>query len=342
MTVREPGRPPWHVTGDLAARYATGDLPEPDAWSLEKHVESCADCAGAVSAAVRDGTAGAVLGTVREAVLAEAVRVETVRVETAATVRGSVAAGSSSARPRRGPRLRPSRAVRGSAPDGSPPSRPRWALRLLWAVGPALRGAWVAALLVVCAGALGLAHGAGFGGARPMLFALAPVLPLAGVGLSYGAHADPMYEITASTPGGGLRLLLTRTAVVLGVSLPLLTAVGAALPAMGAAPGAAALLLPCLALTLAALALGSCVGCRAATGVTATAWLLAVLGPALAASGDGRAPGVFPSGALAEQLARYVSGPASQGSWALAAALGAALLGLRRHSFDFHRRTEAP
>ncbi|MFE0104026.1 zf-HC2 domain-containing protein [Streptomyces sp. NPDC059009] len=316
MTVREPGRPPWHVTGDLAARYATGDLPEPDAWSLEKHVESCADCAGAVSAAVRSGVAGPVLDGVREAVL-------------------GVAAGNASAPAGGGWAGRPA-----GAPTGRAPRLRARAGRLLWAVGPALRGAWVGALLVVCAGALGLAHGVGFGGARPVLFALAPVLPLAGVGLSYGAHADPMAEITSSTPGGGLRLLLARTAAVLAVSLPLLLAVGAALPSAAAAPGAAALLLPSLALTLAALALGSYVGCRAATAGTATLWLLAVPGPALAASGDGRAPGVFPSGPLAEQLSRCLSGPAPQAGWALAAALGAALLGARRHAFDFHRRTE--
>ncbi|MYQ46234.1 zf-HC2 domain-containing protein, partial [Streptomyces sp. SID4985] len=60
----------WHVTDTLAARYADDTLPEPDAWSLEKHLEHCAGCAVRVSGAVRATAAGAVLGDVRAAVLA--------------------------------------------------------------------------------------------------------------------------------------------------------------------------------------------------------------------------------------------------------------------------------
>ncbi|MYZ41239.1 zf-HC2 domain-containing protein, partial [Streptomyces sp. SID4917] len=134
------------------------------------------------------------------------------------------------------------------------------------------------ALVLVAAGAVGLAYGAGFAGARPLLLALAPVLPLAGVAVSYGEHADPMHEIGASTPGGGLRLLLTRTTAVLAVSLPLLTLAGALLPSSAASmevPGAAAWLLPALALTLATLVLGSYVGCRTAAGAVAGAWAVA-------------------------------------------------------------------
>ncbi|MFG2886913.1 zf-HC2 domain-containing protein [Streptomyces sp. NPDC048297] len=66
------GAQAWHATGDLAARYADGSLPEPDAWSLEKHLEFCASCASRVSAAVRGSAAGPVLAEVRDAVLREA------------------------------------------------------------------------------------------------------------------------------------------------------------------------------------------------------------------------------------------------------------------------------
>ncbi|MFF6905713.1 hypothetical protein ACFY9Q_07225 [Streptomyces sp. NPDC012389] len=55
---------------------------------------------------------------------------------------------------------------------------------------------------------------------RPLLLVTAPVLPLAGVALSYGRHADPLYEVVTSTPSGGLRLLLIRAAAVLAVSVP--------------------------------------------------------------------------------------------------------------------------
>ncbi|WP_137993376.1 zf-HC2 domain-containing protein [Streptomyces vilmorinianum] len=273
---------PWHVTESLAARYAAGAAAEPDAWSLEKHVEVCGGCAARVSAAVRAGGSGPVLADVRAALL------ETVRAEARARV---------------------------------PSPASRWA-RALWAAGPALRGAWLVAVLAAVGAAVALAYGAGFQEARPVLLAVAPMVPLGGVAVSYGRHADPMYEIGVATPSGGLRLLLTRAAAVLGVCVPLLTAAGALLPPVSGVPGAAAWLLPGLALTLATLALGSFVGCRAAAMTLAGGWLLAVAGPLL-----GR------SGATAE-LARYLSGPAAQGGWAAAAVVCAGLLVLRRRSFD--------
>ncbi|MFF1508974.1 zf-HC2 domain-containing protein [Streptomyces sp. NPDC058326] len=285
-----PGqRPPWHVTDALALRYAEGTAAETDAWSLEKHVETCAACAGRVSAAVRAGAAGPALAAVRAELLSSLGH-------------------------------RPAPAAAAGNPLG------RWA-RLWWAVGPALRGSWVVALVLVVGGAFGLAYGAGSRGAGGLLLAVSPVLPLAGVAVSYGRHADPLYEITAATPSGGLRLLLTRTAAVLGVCVPLLTAGGALLPPVAGLPGAAAWLLPGLALTLATLALGSFVGCRAAALTLGGGWLLAVTGPLLGG------PDADP-GAGAAALAPYFSGSAVQGGWAAAALACAALLVLRRRSFD--------
>ncbi|XHM67398.1 hypothetical protein ACE6JH_12275 [Streptomyces nigra] len=166
-----------------------------------------------------------------------------------------------------------------------------------------MRGAWLPAVLLVALGAVLLAHVAGFSGARTLLLAVAPVVPVAGVALSYGRHADPLHELAASTPSAGLRLVLTRTTVVLAVSLPLLTLAGLVLPSPGA-PGAAAWLLPGLTLTLAALALGGWLGLRTATAVTGGGWLCAVLAPALAT----------PDGAVArhlsDQLSAYVGGAA--------------------------------
>ncbi|MER5311070.1 zf-HC2 domain-containing protein [Streptomyces sp. NPDC002773] len=275
----------------MALQYADGTAPEPDAWSLEKHVESCTACAVRVSAAVRAGAAGHALAAVRTELLASLGH-------------------------------RPAPAAAAGSPLG------RWA-RLWWAVGPALRGSWLVAVFLVVGGAFGLAHGAGFRGAGGLLLAVSPVLPLAGVAVSYGRHADPLYEITAASPSGGLRLLLTRTAAVLAVCVPLLTAGGALLPRAAGAPGAAAWLLPGLALTLAALALGSFVGCRAAAATLGGGWLLAVTGPLL----DGPDAGAG-SGSGAAALAPYFSGSAAQGGWAAAALACAALLALRRRSFD--------
>ncbi|MFD4317867.1 zf-HC2 domain-containing protein [Streptomyces sp. NPDC058548] len=391
MTTRRPpadgpGSPglPWHVSDALARRYADGSAAETDAWSLEKHVESCAACTGRVSAAVRAGTAGPVLASVRAELLASlgpgrategarAVRPGSPGRRTApgASLGRRIAAAAflgrrpesatspgrrpdSAASPGRRPDSAASPGLRwdsaaspglrsdsAASPGTRPspvapvPTRPapaphaptplgRWA-RLWWAVGPALRGSWVVAVLLVVGGAFGLAYGAGLQGARSLLLALSPVLPLAGVAVSYGRHADPLYEITAATPSGGLRLLLTRTAAVLAVCVPLLTAGGALLPPVAGFPGAAAWLLPGLALTLATLALGSFVGCRAAAATLGGGWLLAVTGPLL---------GPADTAASATALAPYFSGPAAQGGWAAAALACAALLALRRRSFD--------
>ncbi|MFF8415558.1 zf-HC2 domain-containing protein [Streptomyces sp. NPDC015680] len=329
-TMGGAGMPHWHVSEELAGRYAAGSVPETDAWSVEKHVETCGGCAARLSAAVRvRPETGAVLDGVRAGVLA-AVAAEAapakkpVRVAERGPARGLV-------------RLT---APRTAAADGAPAKKPAPVVpfrfagaatragRLLWAAGPALRGSWLVALVLVAVGAVALAYGAGAGEAvRPLLLVVAPVLPLAGVGLSYGRHADPMYEITAATPSGGLRLLLTRTAAVLVLSIPALTLAGAALPASAGRPGAAAWLLPGLAMTLAALALGSYVGCRTGATSIAVAWAAAVVLPVFAAS---------PPAALAAATgaARYFAGPAAQAAWAAGALVCAALLAVRRRSFD--------
>ncbi|MEU1461559.1 zf-HC2 domain-containing protein [Streptomyces sp. NPDC005727] len=280
----------WHASAGLVARYADGSLAEPDAWSLEKHLEHCPGCAALVSRAVRGTAAGTVLDEVREAVL------------------GAAHAGAA-------------RSVAAPAPALSRRAR------LLWAAGPAVRGAWLPAVLLVAVGAMALGYGGGVPGARALLLAIAPVVPVAGVALSYGPHADPLYEVAAASPAGGLRLALTRTAAVLAVSLPLLTLAGLLLPASGA-PAAAAWLLPGLALTLGTLALASFTGCRTAAGVTAGGWLCAVGVPV---SGT---PGGEVTTPLTEQLSRCFDGAGAQGAWAAAAVLSAALLTARRPAYD--------
>ncbi|MFE9018871.1 zf-HC2 domain-containing protein [Streptomyces sp. NPDC007808] len=305
----------WHASDDLVTRYADGSLPEPDAWSLERHLESCGSCASRVSGAVRLTPAGPVLAELREAVLGAAPR-------DARAAAGAPAPAPESVR----------------LPDGTPTRvRRRGVLavgsrltRMLWAAGPAVRGAWSLAVLCVALGAVALARGAGFEGARPLLLAVAPVVPVLGVASSYGAHADPLHEITAATPSAGLRLVLIRTAAVLAVSLPLLTSAGLLLPSSGA-PAAVAWLLPGLALTLATLALAAWIGIRAATALTGGGWLCAVLAPVLTAPGR-------PLTRLAEQLSACLDGAPAQGAWAGAALVCAALLAARRPDFGRAQR----
>ncbi|MFF8483373.1 zf-HC2 domain-containing protein [Streptomyces antibioticus] len=359
---------PWHATDSLAARYADGTLPESAAWSLEKHLEHCGACAALVSRAVTT-TAPATAAVLAEVWARVETRVETdmtARVE--ARVEADTTAGVESGAQERAtardavpgtppapspiPAHRPHGAriwsSRTSTGTGTGTDHPRVSplLRVLWAAGPAVRGGWLVAVVAVAVGAVALAYGAGVDGTRPLLLAIAPVVPVAGVALSYGRHADPLYELVASTPSGGLRLLLTRTAAVLAVSLPLLTLTGLLLPAPGT-PNAAAWLLPGLALTLTTLALAGYVGLRAATAVTGGGWLTAVLVPALTGPG-GTPPAGLPTPAetlagtlaeplaarLAEQLSRCLDGPLAQSAWAAAAVLSAALLTVRRSAYD--------
>ncbi|PAZ12472.1 hypothetical protein CLM62_29800, partial [Streptomyces sp. SA15] len=132
----------WHASDDLVTRYGDGSLPEPDAWSLEKHLETCGGCAARVSRAVRETAAGVVLAEVREAVLS--------------VPRTAPATATAPASPAPAPAPAP-------APEKTPvPSvRPRLA-RVLWAAGPAVRGAWLPAVLLVAFGAVALAYGADF------------------------------------------------------------------------------------------------------------------------------------------------------------------------------------
>ncbi|WP_260988013.1 zf-HC2 domain-containing protein [Streptomyces sp. CFMR 7] len=366
MSRERPGRgPTWHVDAELAARYAAGTAAESDAWSVEKHIEACGTCAALVSSAARAvPETGPLLAGIRAAVL-ERVAAEGLPERAAVNVNSPAYAGGpegptygnagAAASTTASPRTTASPAARAStgespaahaAPTTNPPADARTsathttaagatgvsprlsrAARVLWAAGPALRGAWAVALGVVVLGALGLSYGAGLGASvRPLLLVTAPVLPLAGVALSYGRHADPLYEVVTSTPSGGLRLLLVRAAAVLGVSVPALTLAGAALPPAAGGPGAAAWLLPGLALTLAALALGSFVGSRRGAAAVGGAWALFVVAPATVGGPAGAA--------LMAGAAPYFSGPAVQSGWAAGALACALLLAARRRSFD--------
>ncbi|WP_051722847.1 zf-HC2 domain-containing protein [Streptomyces albus] len=425
---RDAGR---HVTPGRASAYAEGTLPEPQAWVLESHVESCASCARLVSAAARSGPAGPVLREVRAGVLAavlaaapeeaggvagataggpaavdpppdphavaarrhapapegpEAVRPTggpdgrlpsptaprpaIPRTAAAAATAGPGAAGPGAAgpgaagsgaagtgavqhgqpdreertrppRPSRPGPLFPHRLFRPRPPvrdAGPPPRSPSLAARLAWSArsaGPALGRSWLLSLVLVTAAAVLLARTSGTAAARPLLLAVAPLLPVAGVAVSYGRHADPLYEAAAATPAAGLRLLLVRTGWVLAVCVPLLTAAGLLMPAPDGGPGAHAWLLPGLALTLLTLLAASAAGCLRAAAGTGTAWLLllAATGAAAGPGGAGPAGPADPAALLTASLGAFSSAPA-QSAWAAAAFLCGGLLALRRTSFD--------
>ncbi|MFJ9032187.1 zf-HC2 domain-containing protein [Streptomyces sp. NPDC102274] len=108
---------------------------------------------------------------------------------------------------------------------------------------------------------------------------LAPVLPVFGVAASWARGLDPAYELIAGTPRAGLQLVLRRTTSVLVVVISALLVAGWVTGA-----GVAQWLLPCLAFTTGALALGGLIGVtRAAIGLVAV-WAAVIVTPTVAMS----------------------------------------------------------
>ncbi|MEV6811831.1 zf-HC2 domain-containing protein [Micromonospora sp. NPDC051296] len=151
----------------------------------------------------------------------------------------------------------------------------RWRrIRVLVAAGPAARGAWFVAVAVTGLVTLGLL-------VSPMaippwlLLLVAPALPVLGTAVSYGPWTDPLHELVAGTPHGGLRIVLWRTLAVLAVTAPvaLLAGVvtGIGTPAMWP--------LLCVALTTLTLALGSIVEPGQAAAMVLGGWAVTVLAP---------------------------------------------------------------
>jgi hypothetical protein len=140
---------------------------------------------------------------------------------------------------------------------------------------------------------------------------LAPVAPLVAVAAAWSRGLDPAYEIVVASPRAGLDLALRRTAGVLLVVIPALAVAGWL---VGASP--ARWLLPCLAFTIGALALGDVIGLRRAATGLAAAWSLAVVAPSLVTA----RPTVLLS-------------PDALPGWAAATVLVAAALALRRRGY---------
>lgn len=180
------------------------------------------------------------------------------------------------------------------------------------AATPALRLAWMAAVAAVTAAVVAAARQVG---ADTPFLVLAPVVPLAGVAISFGPAPDPAGEAALATPLHGAGLVLWRTAAVLATSLAVLVPGTVALP--GLALHDAGWVLPALALTLGAVALSTWVAPFTATAVAGLGWLVA-LEVAAVADGVSQAPAEGP-------LFR----PAGQLGFAVLAVAAAAVLSAR-------------
>lgn len=146
----------------------------------------------------------------------------------------------------------------------------------LVAATPVLRWAWFAAVAIV----LLFAASAGAEQWRPgdqlaVFLALAPIVPVIGVALAYGPHADRAYEVTVAAPLSGLRLLLLRSLTVVAAAAVLSLALVITAPTEGWMR--LAWLLPAAATTGCALALATRLGMRRAAIAVVVGWLSLVI-----------------------------------------------------------------
>ena len=178
----------WHLDRELADRYSSGRVTDVLAASVEQHLIACADCRG---------------------LIAETSHVDTLRLDAVcAEIQEQVEA------PRVG------LVERGLRLLGVSDSTAR-----LVAATPSLRGAWLTGVLVLLIIAFLATHASQHG--TLVFVALAPVLPVIGVGLAFGPQSDPTLEVAAASPYSLVRLLAARTSFVVGSTM--LPAVGLAL-----------------------------------------------------------------------------------------------------------------
>ncbi|MFJ9662802.1 zf-HC2 domain-containing protein [Streptomyces griseoflavus] len=273
----------WHVPEDDLRAYARGELEPPALWSADTHLTACATC---------------------RAVLAGA-------FDPVALDAGWDRLDAELDAP--GPRFLESLLVRLGIADHT--------ARLL-AATPALRRSWLGAVLAVLLLTVAVAADRGTAGPPTLFLALAPLLPLAGVALSYGPALDPTYEMAVVAPVHGFRLLMIRTVAVLAAGLGLNGLATLALPGYGLR--ALAWLLPALALTALALALTARLGPVLAPSLVGGGWVALLLAADAARAEDTAVP-----------LAPFTA--AGQGASAAVAVLAAGLLVLFRDHFDVDR-----
>jgi len=137
------------------------------------------------------------------------------------------------------------------------------------AVAPALKLPWMGSVVMVLVFAVFAAMQPN--GSDAVLLVLAPLLPLAGIGMAYGVGVDPLHELARSTPMPQSRIFLYRASAVLLTALPLTFVASLLLRLDGLA--AMGWLLPALGLVGATMALSTWIPPRVAATVAGTSWL---------------------------------------------------------------------
>ncbi|MFF2657612.1 anti-sigma factor family protein [Kitasatospora sp. NPDC058032] len=257
-----------HPAAALIGAYGLGTLSTPRVPEVERHLDRCADCRRLLAVGPRS-----------------------VRVE-----RGWSRLAEAIDVPERGPAER--MLLRLGVPEH--------VARLAMAT-PLLRRSWLIASAVTLLFTVVAARLAP-DSSGPILLTTAPLIPLAGVALSYGPALDPMYELGLVMPMHSLRLILYRSATVLVAAGALSSLVTLALPRQGIAMFG--WLVPALAVTLAALALSAHLDAATAARVTGLCW--AVVALSTSRHGGGRSALLTTAGqavllALAVAAAAYIA-----------------------------------
>lgn len=228
----------WHVDDAQLRMWIEGSDGSLAGASVEQHLLGCAHCRSRVSAAVR----------------AEAPRAVPDLEQVWSGIRDAVELP------------RPSRLERLLTGVGLSPADAK-----LVAAAPSLQGAWLTGLMFVFV-FVGLAAMWGDSRGQALFLMVAPLVPMAGVALSYGPEVDPALEQEAATSYPALRLVLLRSVAVLAACLPVAIVGGPVLPAQFSYLW----LLPAAGFTAAVLALSTWLDpIRAGTAIT-IAWCGAV------------------------------------------------------------------
>jgi hypothetical protein len=222
----------WHVADEDLRAYAEGAARPPWLWSTEAHLGTCPPCRRRLAEAA--GPAAVDAGWARLDAELDAPRPG--RIE-ACLVWMGVAAHTA---------------------------------RLL-ACTPGLRRSWLAAVGFTLAVTTGAAHLAPWWTVPIPLLAIAPLLPLIGVAISFGPRVDPSYELAVVSPLHTFRLLLLRCAAVLSATTVLTGVASIAVPEYGAV--VLGWLAPSLGLTLVSLALTPRFGPVTAPVAVGVGWL---------------------------------------------------------------------
>ena len=237
----------WHADPDMLARYATEELDDVRASSLEAHLLTCAHCREALAARARSPRFESVWTAIEDVLDAPQPGVVE-RVLLRIGVHEHVA-------------------------------------RLL-AATPSLRLSWILAEAIALGTAALAAQGAAGtnrAGASLFLFPmLAAVAPVAGVAAAFGPGVDPAYEVGVAAPMRSDWLLFIRATAVLCASLVIAGVAAVALPRSDWT--VAVWLIPAFGLTLATLALATWVRPIAAAVAVGLGWVLLAAAASIAST----------------------------------------------------------